>query len=271
MLHPAKTRAAAGLRVRQSGAAATKANVTSALAKMARPSGDFDARRYFRGDHGLQFYNVGTKSMRALARSIVDPHRDRWSVEDAMKLAERLITDPHLETKGVGIEIVARFRRTFTPALLPRWRRWLAANHSANWATTDAICGALIGPLLVRYPQLAPRMRSWSREGNLWVRRASIVSLIPLVRKGQSLDLAYEIAHTLHADQEDLIEKAVGWTLREAGKIDARRLERYLRANGPIMPRTTVRYAIERFAEPKRRALLDVTRRAGEPGARHVV
>ena len=63
----------------------------------------------------------------------------------------------------------------------------------------------------------------------------------------RTLDLVYDIAQRLHADREDLIQKAVGWALREAGKTDMPRLERYLRANGAAIPRTTLRYAIERF------------------------
>ena len=74
------------------------------------------------------------------------------------------------------------------------------------------------------------------------------------------LDVAYEIAQTLHTDTEDLIQKAVGWALREAGKVDAQRLELYLRAAGPSIPRTTVRYAIERFSIVKRQSLLKATR-----------
>jgi 3-methyladenine DNA glycosylase AlkD len=177
-----------------------------------------------------------------------------------MRLADDLIADPYLETKSVGIEIVARFRRYFTPALMARWKRWLSDNHSANWATTDSICGVLIGPLLVDHPELADRLRGWSKDRNMWVRRASIVGLISLIRKGNHLDIAYEIARTLHSDQEDLIQKAVGWTLREAGKVDSQRLEKYLRTEGPQIPRTTVRYAIERFPVGKRRQLLKATR-----------
>jgi 3-methyladenine DNA glycosylase AlkD len=227
---------------------------------MGRPAGDFDARRYFRGDHNLRFYNVGTVPMRAFARSVYQAKRGVWSVEDAMALADELITDDYLETKSVGIEIVARFHGSFTPKLLPRWKQWLADNHSANWATTDSICGQLIGPLLVRYPEIAERLRAWSKDRNMWVRRASIVGLIAIVRKGLALDLAYDIALRLHADEEDLIQKAVGWVLREAGKIDPKRLEAYLLQNGPAIPRTTLRYAIERFPEAKRRKLLDATR-----------
>src|SRR5262249_38765468 len=157
-------------------------------------------------------------------------------------------------------EVVARYRREFTPALLARWKRWLADNHSANWATTDAICGALIGPLIVKHPELAPRLARWARDRNMWVRRAAAVGLIPSVRQGAALDLAYEVAKQLHPDQEDLIQKVVGWMLREAGKADPARLERYLRANGPSIPRTTLRYAIERFSETKRKSLLKATR-----------
>ena len=239
----------------------TKAGVTRALAKLSRPVGAFDAERYFRGDHGLRFYNVGTKPVRAFAREIYLANRADWRVDEAMRLADQLIVDPYLETKSVGIELVARYRRSFTPRLLPRWKRWIARNHSANWATTDAICGLLIGPLLVSHPELAPGMRTWAGDRNLWVRRASIVGLIkPIATRTIPVDLAYDVAATLHPDEHDLIHKAVGWTLREAGKIDARRLERYLRANGPSIPRTTVRYAIERFPVAKRRALLHATR-----------
>lgn len=59
---------------------------------------------------------------------------------------------------------------------------------------------------------------------------------------------------------DDLIHKANGWLLREAGKTDPGRLERFLLAHGPAIPRTTLRYAIERFPEPKRKALLRDTR-----------
>jgi 3-methyladenine DNA glycosylase AlkD len=177
-----------------------------------------------------------------------------------MALADVLIEDRHLEAKSVGIEVVARYRRDFSPRLLPAWKRWLAGNHSANWATTDAICGALIGPLVLQHPELGARLRAWAGDRNMWVRRASIVGLIPRARRGESLDLVYEIARRLHADKEDLIQKAVGWTLREAGKTDMPRLERYLRANGTRIPRTTLRYAIERFPEAKRRTLLSATR-----------
>jgi 3-methyladenine DNA glycosylase AlkD len=247
---------------RQAARAATRA-----LARMARPAGGFDASRYFRGPVDLAFHNVGTAAMRDLARSIHVDHKDDWSIDDAMAFADDLIESRYLEAKSLGIEVVARYRRGFTPRLLVAWKRWLSANHSANWATTDAICGALVGPLLLQHPELCARMRVWARDRNMWVRRASIVGLIPRARRGESLDLVYEIARRLHTNTEDLIQKAVGWTLREAGKTDMARLERYLRANGAAIPRTTLRYAIERFPDGKRRALLAATRKKDQHGS----
>jgi 3-methyladenine DNA glycosylase AlkD len=263
MLHPPKAdvdSASAPRALRRDAPERAAKDAVRELRRLARPSGDFDARRYFRDTQGLGFYNVGTATMRTLARSIHAAHRDRWTIDDAMQFAERLVANRYLEVKAVGIEVVSRYHRDFAPPLLARWKHWLARNDSANWATTDHLCGALIGPALVRFPERAAGMRAWSRSPNMWVRRASIVSLIRLARQGQALDLVYEIAARLHRDREDLIQKAVGWTLREAGKADMPRLERYLLANGPSIPRTTLRYAIERFPPSRRAALLKETR-----------
>jgi 3-methyladenine DNA glycosylase AlkD len=228
---------------------------------MAKPHGAFDAARYFRGGTTLRFYNVGTPQVRALARQIFDAHRDAWTVRDAMRLADVLIEDSYLETKAIGVEIVGRFRRSFAPRLLPAWKRWLARDLAANWATTDHICGTLIGPLLADHPDHIPLMKAWASHRNPWVRRAAAVSLIPALRRGLAQDEAYAVAATLHRDTEDLIQKAVGWMLREAGRKNADRLEAYLLRTGPVVPRTTLRYAIERFPETKRRELLAATSR----------
>jgi 3-methyladenine DNA glycosylase AlkD len=256
MLHPERNRLKRVESPRQAARAAKRA-----LERMKRPTGTFHPARYFRSAGSLGFYNVGTDAMRALARSIYLTHRADWTIADAMVFADAMIRDRYLEVKSLGIELVARYRRDFAPGLLPVWKRWLADNHAANWATTDAICCYLIGPLVVRRPDVGVRLRAWTRDRNPWVRRASAVSLIPHVRHGGSLDLVYEVARRLHADRDDLIQKAVGWTLREAGKADEARLERYLRATGPSIPRITMRYAIERFPPPRRRAILRATRK----------
>lgn len=231
------------------------------LARQARPLGAFDPTRYFRGDQPVRFHGVTSGTVRDLARTIDSLYGGAWGLAGAMEFANALIVSEYLDEKGLGIELVARHRREFAPKQLAAWKGWLADNHANNWATTDTICGSLIGPLLVTYPKLAPKVAKWAGHRNMWVRRASAVALIRPVARGEQLDLAYAAAARLHADDRDLIQKAVGWMLREAGKVDPRRLERYLRDNGPSIPRTTVRYAIERFAERKRTVLLRDTKR----------
>jgi 3-methyladenine DNA glycosylase AlkD len=250
MLHPSKA-------LISPAKAARKAR--HELGRLSRPSPGFDASRYFRDTGGLQFLNVGSGRVRGMARDVVRGHPD-WSIREAMQFADTLIRDRHLEVKGLAVEVLARYRRRFGPALLRGWKAWLANGYASNWATTDAICGLLIGPLVMEHPRLVKALASWTRHRSLWVRRASAVGLIPLARKGHALTPAYGVARQLQADSEDLIQKAVGWLLREAGKTDMDRLERYLIRYGSRVPRTTVRYAIERFPPRKRRSLLLITR-----------
>jgi 3-methyladenine DNA glycosylase AlkD len=94
----------------------------------------------------------------------------------------------------------------------------------------------------------------------LWVRRAAAVSLTPLARRGENLDTAYSVATALLDSREDLMHKAVGWLLRECGKTDERKLEAFLLQKGPGVPRTALRYAIERFPPARRRRILEETR-----------
>jgi len=244
MFHPQKTVAAAA------------ASAKRELRKLARPAGDFDASRYFRGERNFAFLNTGTTPMRTLARSICIAQRAQWTADDAVRFADALMPDRYLEVKSVGLEVLARYRKDFRPSLLTHCKRWLASDYSANWATTDTMCGIVIGPLLLKHQALVPQLRSWAGHKNMWVRRASIVGLLKPMRAGRTIDQVYATARRLHPDRNDLIHKAVGWALREAGKIDPARLERYLRANVGVIPRTTFRYAIERFSAAKRRELL---------------
>ncbi len=239
----------------------------AAVTSQAQPAGGFDATRYFRTTEALQFLNVRTPIVRALGRAVAREHQQDWVVDDALAFADRLIRDERFEVKGLGIETLARFHRRFEPRHLSIWKRWLAESHAANWATTDSICSSLISPLLLGHPELVDAVTGWTSHRNLWVRRAAAVSLVRLAARGHSLDAAYDVASALLTDGHDLIHKATGWLLREAGRTDRPRLERYLLARGPRVPRTAVRYAIEHIPTVRRRELLLATRGAAGPGA----
>jgi 3-methyladenine DNA glycosylase AlkD len=122
-----------------------------------------------------------------------------------------------------------------------------------NWDLVDLSAPQLVGAYLddkSRKPLYRLAKSTW-----LWDRRISILATFHFIRHGD-LDDTLAIAELLLGDKEDLIHKAVGWMLREVGKRDQEVLEAFLRIHGRIMPRTMLRYAIERFPEKKRREYL---------------
>jgi 3-methyladenine DNA glycosylase AlkD len=145
-------------------------------------------------------------------------------------------------------------------------RRWLE-RCCGNWALVDNLAPSVLSPLVEEYPGIIPEVVAWTGSSNLWLRRGAVVAFVPLARHGTHLDTAYEIASRLLDDREDLMHKAVGWLLREAGRTDRRRLVHFLRESGPRIPRTALRHAIEHFPPAERQRLLEDTREGSRRGA----
>jgi 3-methyladenine DNA glycosylase AlkD len=123
-----------------------------------------------------------------------------------------------------------------------------------NWDLVDLSAPNIVGEQLGnrRSRRILYRL---AKSNDLWERRIAILATLPFIRNSDFAD-ALAIAEALLRDEHDLIHKAVGWMLREVGKRDQETLEGFLRIHGAQMPRTTLRYAIERFPEPLRRAYL---------------
>lgn len=216
------------------------------------------ARKYFK--ETVAFYGVATPDVRSIAADLYASIKKNWTVDDAVRYCELMFRESELEAKGLGALVMIRYKKVLPKTLFERIKGWLAANLLNNWASVDVFCPETVGMLLVRYPELVEKIKSWAGHPNLWVRRASIVSFLKLAKDEAYFDTIYGIARSHFSTQDDLIQKAAGWLLREVGKKDMARLERFLLEHGPSIPRTTLRYAIERF-EPKKRAFLLVTTR----------
>jgi 3-methyladenine DNA glycosylase AlkD len=122
-----------------------------------------------------------------------------------------------------------------------------------NWDLVDISAPHLVGHYLQGRPKgLLTRLAA---SGVLWERRIAVLATFSFIKQGD-LDEPFRIAALLLRDPEDLIHKAVGWMLREAGKRDVGAAETFLGAHYRQMPRTMLRYAIERFPEPRRQAYL---------------
>ena len=123
-----------------------------------------------------------------------------------------------------------------------------------NWDLVDLSCYELIGTWLLDKDRTL--LYDLARSGrNIWEQRIGMVSTMQFIRHGQTAD-TYAIADILLYHKHDLIQKAVGWLLREAGKRDADELRKWLESRAYTMPRTALRYAIEKFPESERRTWL---------------
>ncbi len=226
-------------------------------------------RSYFKpwekvhGTSTAEIYGIATPEVRRMERGLYQLVRKEWRYADAVEFCELLMRDRYIESKSMGLMLLARYRRHYPEALLRDVKRWLATNLCDNWAVTDQLSTQILSSLLDKFEALAATVESWNRSPNLWLRRASAVSFVKPAGKGRYLDHAYRSVTALLPDSHDLIHKASGWLLREAGKADILRLEKYLLEHGPAIPRTTVRYAIERFPKARRQMILQKTRAPG--------
>lgn len=119
-----------------------------------------------------------------------------------------------------------------------------------NWDLVDLSAPSILGPYLAGAERSL--LYKLAKSKNVWKRRVAILTTLHFIRN-DDLDDTFRIAEMLIQDDHDLIQKAVGWMLREAGKRDADAEEKFLRSHHRKMPRTMLRYAIERFPERKRK------------------
>ncbi|MBN2206217.1 MAG: DNA alkylation repair protein [Candidatus Aminicenantes bacterium] len=225
----------------------------------ANPARAAQAQKYFKDR--VRCFGLSSPEAREIAAGLYLKVKGAWSAAEAVALGDIVFRRPELEFKGLGALMLLRFKKGFPKSLFDKIKGWLAADLLDNWASVDILCPDAVGALLVAYPELRTKIKAWAVHPNLWVRRGSLVSYIKLAKRAEFTPKAYAMARAHFGSRDDLIHKATGWLLREAGKADMGALEAFLRAHGPAVPRTALRYAIERFPAAKRRALLEATRK----------
>jgi 3-methyladenine DNA glycosylase AlkD len=130
------------------------------------------------------------------------------------------------------------------------------ADRVNNWDLVDSSAPQLVGFHLAEYGcGDASLLDKLARDKNLWRRRVAIVSTLHFIRK-QRFGETLRISEALLGDKEDLIHKATGWMLREMGKKNVAPLHAFLDRHAAMMPRTMLRYAIEKFPEKTRKEYL---------------
>jgi 3-methyladenine DNA glycosylase AlkD len=131
------------------------------------------------------------------------------------------------------------------------------AKRANNWDLVDLSASRIVGMELFSRGKGIAILKKLARSKNLWERRIAMISTLAFIVVGKRDEECFTIADMLIDDTHDLIHKAVGWMLREAGKrVSCQHLEAYLKPRYKTMPRTMLRYAIERFPEAKRKQYL---------------
>lgn len=116
-----------------------------------------------------------------------------------------------------------------------------------NWATCDTFCNHTMGEFIEMYPEYIGKLKEFTKSENRWMRRASAVSLIIPARKGKFINDIFEIADLLISDKDDLVQRGYGWMLKAASEAHREEVFEYVIKNKSVMPRTSLRYAIEKM------------------------
>ena len=182
----------------------------------------------------------------------------RHKHEDLSVVEALLHSKYHEERLCAVFILVGQYKRSKSDAqraeLFNFYLGMLAAGRINNWDLIDS-SAPYLGQWLIGRADALPLLRDLSTSEQLWQRRASIMFTAPFIRAGQ-FEPTLEICTRLLGDGHDLIHKATGWMLREVGKRDVNVLRDYLEAHVRQMPRTMLRYAIEKLPETERKSWL---------------
>jgi 3-methyladenine DNA glycosylase AlkD len=221
------------------------------LKRLARPARARILRRFFKtgpGEYGEgdRFLGVTMPEI----RRVVGECRDL-----PLDAVETLLESAWHESRMLALIVLAsQFRRARADAGRRRaiYELYLRrTDRINNWDLVDVTAPSIVGAHLfasVRAGSRAPAvLRALARSRNLWERRIAIIATQTFIRHGH-FGPTLELADTLMNDEHDLIHKAVGWMLREVGNRDERALRRFLDRRAAAMPRTALRYAVERLS-----------------------
>lgn len=183
-------------------------------------------------------------------RQIASRHPE-VNMQDLQKLLKSNI---HEYRMIAGLILINKFKENPSEELLQFYLKNL--KNFYNWDLIDVTCHKIIGKFLITKKKKRNILYDLAKSKNLWERRASIVSTFEFIRNNEFGD-TLKISELLIKDKHHLTHKAVGWMLREVGKRDEKVLLDFLKTNYESLPRTTLRYAIERFPEEKRKEMLE--------------
>jgi 3-methyladenine DNA glycosylase AlkD len=230
-------------------------SVAAELKALAKPTRAFELQRFFKtakGQYGEGdiFLGLTVPEVRTIARKYK---------KLPLNEIEKLTSSDFHEFRLCGLVILtlqfkASKERSEQKNIFNFYMKQVKAGYVNNWDLVD-VTAPIIGAYLVGENDPYPLLEKLVRSKSLWERRVAIIFTFAFIRAGE-LDPTIEISRRLLKDDHDLIHKAVGWMLREVGKRDIQILRAFLNENAQQMPRTMLRYAIEKMSEAERKKWL---------------
>ncbi|MCX6703044.1 MAG: DNA alkylation repair protein [Candidatus Wolfebacteria bacterium] len=231
----------------------TLSSLRKELRSNANPKRAEFSKRYFKcgpGEYGegdvFMGLTITTGELRKIAKSYLS-----LSFPD---LQELLNSKFHEERQFALMVLVYKYGKSGSPEKKKIFDFYLKnTKHINNWDLVDLSAPNIVGEYLLDKPRGI--LYKLAKSKNLWEKRIAVLATFAFIKEGQFTD-SFKIAEILLDDSHDLIHKAVGWMLREVGKKFLADEEKFLKKRYKKMPRTMLRYAIEKFPEKKRKAYL---------------
>ncbi len=228
------------------------AEVREALLDLADQKIRESGQRFFK--EPIKTYGVKLPEVNKISAGIFSRLK-KSTKEEVFWLCGELWASGYFEESIVACNWCYRLRKQYVEEDFDIFESWVI-KYVTNWASCDTLCNHTIGALVEKYPVLLNRVKEWAWSENRWVRRASAVSLIVPARRGLFLSEIFEIAERLLTDDDDLVRKGYGWLLKTAAEANQAAVFDFIIRRKAEMPRTALRYAIEKMPpELKRMAM----------------
>jgi 3-methyladenine DNA glycosylase AlkD len=199
-------------------------------------------------------YGVRGPQLRAIARGV---HGDvkKWPAADRNHFCTELWKSGRFEEGALVCYICRRFAPQFGVAEFHMFENWIE-RYVRNWAHCDGVSTWLVAACIANEPSLAESLCGWIGSQNRWKRRAAAVSLVPEGKHGGMTELIRTVADSLRTDDDAMVQKGVGWLLKETYPKRRKEVVRWLRAWKSDTPRLILRYAAEKMSPADRAAVL---------------
>ncbi len=192
------------------------------------------------------FYGVKTAVVNRIAKEYFSEVKT-LNKQEIFDLCEQLLVSGFGEEAWIAGDWAERIHEQFTPEDFITFEHWLN-KYIDTWAKCDHLCNHAVGSFMQKYPTYVKQLKKWTKSSNRWVKRAAAVTLILPARKGLFLNNIFEITDMLLLDQDDMVQKGYGWLLKEASKVYQQEVFDYVIKHKSQMPRTALRYAIEKMS-----------------------